>query len=68
MSNTAIAALQARIDDLTWNVDFWTGIAKSRFNAGDTRGNLDAVARMEEFWDQREDLRAELRSLQAKAA
>ncbi|MFF8802425.1 MULTISPECIES: hypothetical protein [unclassified Methylobacterium] len=68
MTDTAIATLQARIDDLTWDVDFWTGIAQARFDSGDTRGNLDAVARMEEFWDEREDQRAELRSLQSKAA
>ncbi|BCM83555.1 hypothetical protein [Methylobacterium indicum] len=65
---TATAALQARIEGLTWDVDFWTGIAQARFDSGDTRGNLDAVARMEGFWDEREDLRAELRSLQSEAA
>lgn len=68
MNSTAISALQARIDYIAWDVDFWTGIAQARFDSGDTRGNLAAVARMEELWDQREDLRAELRSLQAKAA
>jgi hypothetical protein len=66
--NTAIHGLQAKIADLIWDVDFWTGIAHDRFDAGDTRGNLAAVARMEELWDEREDLRTELRSLQSKAA
>ena len=66
-TDRAIAALQAKIADITWDVNFWTSIAQERFDAGNTRGNLAAVARMEELWDEREDLRAELRS-HSKAA
>lgn len=68
MTDTAIAALQARIADITWDIEHLVALAQERSDRGQTRGNIDAVARSEVLWDEREDLRAELRSLQAKAA